>query len=91
MHMPTRSSGFHAAIPAVRNIMLRLMTFESKIIRRVIRVFDLSSNSNGSVHDVYFNNFQLLGGNPAPSTISGNDPSQMVSDITFNNLNVWEI
>ena len=55
---------------------------------RTSSLFDLSTTNVGSVHGVYFNNFQVLGGNNAPSTISGNDPSHMVSDITFNNLNI---
>jgi hypothetical protein len=51
------------------------------------KVFDISPNLNGNVRDVYVNNFQILGGNKPPSTISGSDSSHMVSNVTFNNLN----
>ena len=49
-------------------------------------VFKISPNGNGNMHDIYVNNFQLLGGRILPSIISGSDSSHRAYNITFNNL-----
>jgi hypothetical protein len=43
-------------------------------------------NSGNSIHNVYINNFSILGGNTPPSEISGANSSS-VYNVTFNNLN----
>ncbi len=86
----------HAYAPAVYFICCDLNPGEQyHVTLNDVRVEDMKFNaifefdghgSGNNIRDVYINNFSLLGGNVAPSKISGTH-SSAVSNITFNNLN----